>query len=324
VRRFLVVLVALATLAAPASAERRALPCPHVLLGAFVSTGLVNQWRPDALLAFEAKIGRPVAIDHHYRGWDEPSWPSSPRSAEQWDAAHGRIPMDSWHGPQRLDSILDGSRDTLIRAVALRVKAFRRPLFLRPMWEMNGSWEPWSGARNNSSGMTDGPAKFVGAWRHVHDVFAAVGATNAIWVWSPNFEDVPREAWNHWSSYYPGDAYVDWIAADGYNWGTTMSWSSWTSFASLFTPLYRDYGGRKPFMVAETSSVEEGGSKPLWIEEMALALKRDFPNVRALLWFEAVKSEGGRTLDWRVESSPASLLAFRTLAHDPYFSRTYP
>src|SRR5256885_2213761 len=66
----------------------------------------------------------------------------------------------------------------------------------------------------------------------------------------------PAAPWNHWTHYSPGDAYVDWVGIDGYNWGTTQSWSSWSSFASLVRPVYSDYAGRKPIMIAETASAE--------------------------------------------------------------------
>ena len=48
---------------------------------------------------------------------------------------------------------------------------------------MNGSWFPWSeGVNGNRAG------EYVAAWRHVHDIFTAVGATNVTWVWCPNVD----------------------------------------------------------------------------------------------------------------------------------------
>lgn len=38
---------------------------------------------------------------------------------------------------------------------------------------------PW-GPQNND------PSEFVAAFRHVHDVFDSVGASNVIWIWSPH------------------------------------------------------------------------------------------------------------------------------------------
>jgi mannan endo-1,4-beta-mannosidase len=88
---------------------------------------------------------------------------------------------------------------------------------------MNGNWEKWSPANNGS---TPDPAAFVAAWRHVHDLFVQNGATNVVWVWCPNATDVPNATsapWNHWTNYYPGDTYVDWVGIDGYNWGNTTA-----------------------------------------------------------------------------------------------------
>jgi hypothetical protein len=55
-----------------------------------------------------------------------------------------------------------------------------------------------------------------------------------------------RAPWNAASNYYPGDAYVDWTCADGYNWGTsqtvaTAGWSSrWQTFDQVFGAVYAE------------------------------------------------------------------------------------
>ena len=115
---------------------------------------------------------------------------------------------------------------------------------------MNGNWYPWAGA--NNGGANGGPAKYIAAYRHVHDLFVADGATNVYWVWCPLVADVPAEAWNHWTNYYPGDAYVDWVGLDAYNWGNSSSCCTWQSFTELVTDLYNDYAGKKPIILPET------------------------------------------------------------------------
>ena len=47
---------------------------------------------------------------------------------------------------------------------------------------------------------------------------------NVIWVWSPYFS---RDNCTAFGKVYPGDAYVDWVALDGYNWGTVISGTRW-------------------------------------------------------------------------------------------------
>src|SRR3954469_18906966 len=64
-------------------------------------------------------------------------------------------------------------------------------------------------------------ADFIAAYRKVVDIFNAQGATNVHWVWQMTdyafrVPATDRRAAPKW---YPGDAYVDNVGADGYNWG---------------------------------------------------------------------------------------------------------
>jgi hypothetical protein len=284
-------------------------PRDGVLLGAYVNPDDV--WRGNeaafaTVQRFESLLGRPLAIDLHFYDWRD----VFPSGLEEWDIAHGRIPMVSWKGTG-LSEINSGRHDALIRQRAREIKALGAPVFLRWGWEMNGDWFAHSGSAN----MPNGPAKFVLAWRRIHRIFTAVGASNAVWFWCANAENAPNERWNSWRNYYPGDAYVDWVGIDGYNWGTTRPWSRWQSFADIIRPIYRDYASRKPIMVAETASAEAGGDKAAWIRAADDTLRREFPSVRAFVWFEVLKET-----DWRAESSEASLAAFRSLAQHPYFA----
>src|SRR5262245_44760314 len=157
----------------------------------------------------EQLIGRKLAIDHHYYGWSGSSQ-MFPAAIDRWDVAHGRIPLISWEGTD-LNRIVSGSQDSVIRARARRAKQFGHRIFISWGYEMNGDWNEWSGINANSPGTTNGPAKFVSAWRRIHRIFDKVGANNVTWVWTPNDRDVPSSSWNHWTQYYPGDAYVDWV-----------------------------------------------------------------------------------------------------------------
>jgi len=94
----------------------------------------------------------------------------------------------------------------------------QRKLILRPAHEMNGSWYPWSA----DAGVN--PVEYCRMWRAVYDIFQdKVLCSDGIrWLWSINAEttaDVDVAA------YYPGDAYVDWVGVDGYNFGGSQDWS---------------------------------------------------------------------------------------------------
>jgi endoglucanase len=326
---FALVLLVSAAPAVPAGAKRqpgrmpgKLVPRFGALIGAFVNpTGaktLSRQDQANLVLEFESMIGRKLDIEMWYYRWGSDFWRRVPR----WDLANGRIPEVKYGAggdAPSLDSIIRGSHDAEIRQLADGAKSLRRQFLFCPFWEMNGEWETWSGAKNNDPGTHNGPLKFVAAWRHMHDIFVRRRATNAVWVWAPNKSDVPRDSWNHWSRYYPGDRYVDWVGMDGYNWGTSApSWGSrWVSFEEVFRPLYRDFQRRKPIMVAETASAEAGGSKRRWIADAAAAIKARFPDLVAVTWFDDNKPT---ETDWRVDSSPGSLSAYKAWVHDRYFN----
>ncbi|HEX7522346.1 MAG TPA: glycosyl hydrolase [Acidimicrobiia bacterium] len=284
-------------------------PPTGALLGGFMSpAGTV--WSQSAVTAREALLGRKLDVDHRYYGWTT----VFPTPNDAWDVQNGRIPMITWQPfGTTLDAINAGSSDDMIRSRARGVASFGKPIFLRWAHEMNGNWYPWDGYHNNTPGLTDGPAKYVAAWRHIHDLFVAAGATNAVWLWCPNRASFPTAAWNAYQNYYPGNGYVDWVCIDGYNRFQT----DWRSFSTLFTPIYTTYATTKPVMVGETSSVEglTAGQKAAWIADAQAAVKQSFPAIAAFLWFDS-QSSGH---DWRIDSSATSLSAFKTLALDPYF-----
>jgi hypothetical protein len=281
-------------------------PAQGALLGAFVGTG--------TLAGFEAELGRKVAINHSFVGWTDDY-----TTMLSGLAAGGRTPLITWEAWENsvgapLTDIIGGTYDSMITARAQAVKSFGQKFFLRWGHEMNGNWYPWDGANNGAD--TAATTTFIAAYRHIHDLFVAAGATNALWVFCPNVNSVPDESWNQWQNYYPGDAYVDWMGFDGYNWGTVQTTSTWQSFPTIAGQIYPSLATKgKPIMIPETASAELGGDKAAWIAAILPSLKTTFPGVKALVWFQMNKET-----DWRIDSSAASEAAFVTMANDPYFN----
>ncbi|MGN6664696.1 MAG: glycoside hydrolase family 26 protein [Solirubrobacterales bacterium] len=245
--------------------------------------------------------------------------------AEEMEAIrdHGAIPFFSWSSqsiPSRveepdfqLSDVIAGRYDAYIRAWAREARAWGHPFFLRFDWEMNGDWFPWGeGANGNRRGES------VAAWRHVHDIFTAVGATNVTWVWCPNVDFGDKLA--GLASLYPGDAYVDWTCLDGYNSGTNPAKPDrWRSFDELYARTYREVAGEiapsKPMAIGEIASTEQGGSKARWLSEMLDALPVDYPKIHALVYFD--KFDSG--MDWPLETSRTALAAFAAGLQDPAY-----
>jgi hypothetical protein len=210
-----------------------------------------------------------------------------------------------WHdrGTKQLPRIVDGAWDDFFRAWAKDAKEDGGRVLLRFGFEFNGDWFGWGGD----------PEGFVNAWRRAWKIFDEVGAKNVEWVWAANITSHPATPENSMHAYYPGDAYVDWVAVDGYNWGDDYrEWHKWTSFEGLFEPVLHAFAKKypsKPVMIAEFGSPEgEPGKKAKWIREAHAYLSRR-DQVRAVVWFNLDKRREGE-LNFRLDSSESSLKAF--------------
>jgi hypothetical protein len=269
-----------------------------VMLGEYLD--LKGQNEQQSLALRQQQLGRQPRIIHQYFDWSQPM-PSTLSGLPP-----GSILLISWSGTFYAP-IINGSQDALIAKAADALAALKTPVFLRWAWEMNGNWYDWGGPENN-----DNPANFITAWRHIHDIFVAHKANNVSWVWGPNAGSVPQKSWNDMGNYYPGDSYVDWVAVSGYFTGRETP-------ASLFNGITSKYGARKPVMIAETGALEKGGTvKADWIRALDSWIKAH-PAVGALVWFDT-DNDHNNGKNWRIDSSPSSLAAYRALATDPHFS----
>jgi hypothetical protein len=288
-------------------------PDRGALIGAWAAPSRSDGSEP--VVELEARLGRRLAINHHFYPWRRPF----PTWRERVDLAVGRIPMISWNGTFT-DRIAAGEEDLLVRARAAAVRVLGRPVLLRWFWEMDG---------NAKAEWVRSPAGFVAAWRHLHDLFAAEGANNAVWVWCPN-ADAFAGARGGVDQYYPGDQYVDWLCADGYNWAPGRRGDRWQSFAEIFGAFYAWTAPKgKPLMVGEFGVQERApGEKARWIANAGRAVRDRFPALAALVYFNENKLEeeqrGDKRYDWRIQTSPSAEAAFRALAADPYFRAGQP
>jgi hypothetical protein len=288
----------------PRYPARSLAPARGALFGAWVQPMNLSVANPEesAVATFERTIGRKLAINNLYTAWAA----QMPIAMARWDLRHGTIPMISW-APARADLIAAGRYDRLIRARARELKSLHGPVMLRWFYEM--------GLGQNQRYAVS-PASYVAAWRRMHAIFAAAGATNIRWVWCPNISDfVDGVA----PAYYPGNSYVDWIGTDGYNWAPPHL--PWRSFAQIFEPFYRwGLPTGKPMLIGEFGS-EEGapGAKAAWFRRADREVKREFPALRAVVYFNSKGMHSNSYFNWTVTSSRSALAAFRAFAKDPYF-----
>jgi hypothetical protein len=298
------------------AAARPAAQPKRIYWGAWIGTqftGVEAPWDMRAVTRFARLTGKGLSLIHFSSPFADCRRKrcvpyAFPTHAFNNVRSYGAIPLFSWgsvaqpvikaRGPKyALRTIIAGEHDAYIRAWATAAKRWGHPFFLQFDWEMNGSWFPWSEGVNGNR-----PGEFVRAWRHVHDIFTSVGATNATWVWCPNAD--PGGVFSPLYPLYPGSSYVDWTCLNAYNRDRP-----WLSADSLFHSSY-DLVSRiaptKPMMFGEVASAERGGSKAAWITDLLTQLPVRYPRVRALVWFEKYALGFG----FPIETSKASALAF--------------
>jgi hypothetical protein len=274
-----------------------------VLLGASTSPDVRSVTaEKSAVEDLERRIGRRLDINHNFYPWDEPF----PTEEDRWDLASGRIPMISWNGKNvTTKTIAAGQYDDMIKQRARAVKALGQPVMIRWFWEMDG---------NKKSEFAGTPEQYIAAWQHIVGIFRAQGADNVAWVWCPNasaFNDGDAQP------FYPGDDFVDWTCADGYNWAPGRAGDDYRSFKDIFSGFYGWAAlHNKPIMVGEFGVQERNpGEKAQWITDAREAIKTDFPLMRAIVYFNS-----NMDYDWRLTTSDSAVEAFRQMANDPYFN----
>lgn len=209
---------------------------------------------------------------------------------EPWDAI-GKKGID-------YKALLKGSYDRYISDFASKIKDIKGEVFIRFAHEQNGDWYPWSGKKIGSE-------DYIRMWRYVKDLFDKNGVANARWIFAVNWEDVPCD--NHFLQYYPGDEYTDYVAIDGYNWGTQLPWGKWMEFKDIFYARYNEIVENipKPVIISEFGSASIGGNRARWIKK-AFREVSSMDKVSAVILFNVDKEA-----DWRLKEGTADSRALR-------------
>ncbi len=271
----------------------------------------------------------PPAIYHWYQHWEggETEFQADWASAA---ARSGAIPMITWepwnkppgkvHSSDQprftLKSISRGDHDEYIRSWAADVAAYRGPIYLRTMHEMNGNWYPWS-VHVNGNSIDD----YIPAWRHIHRIFTEEGATNVSWIWAVN--PFYQLSWNdaagnridytddvggakadkaRISRFYPGDKYVDWTSFTAFNWAGRTPNSSWREPNNVIDRVYAAVDRfEKPVMISEVATAGPIDERQRWMDRLFDELPARHPNVKAIVWFDSTYPGELGEVDFRLK-----------------------
>ncbi len=128
-------------------------------------------------------------------------------SAEEWDqlCTDGTPLNAAWK--REMDSVIP---------YLAQLQEAGVPVLWRPYHEMNGAWFWW--------GNKPGENGFKRLWIMTYEYFTSKGLNNLLWVWDAN---APRVKENDdalaYELFYPGNEYVDVLAADIYGWDYKQS-----------------------------------------------------------------------------------------------------
>ncbi len=301
-----------------------AVSSPEKIGGAIRDFGSMVGKQPALVKTFH-----PVSCDFSSAGWCGRVLREVARSG-----ATNYVALDlRWGGAPSaglLDAVVAGRGDAEFARIARQLATVDGTVLLEPAWEMNGNWSfVWQGVENG--GDHSAPEKYAAAWRRIVEIFRREGARNVRWVFNPNVgnplthRDTGASHWNWYGHYYPGDAYVDYVGAHGFNapkvWG-----GAWQDFDQMvdgaaadhmLSDLAARYPG-KPIIIGEFASDEgSGDAKARWIRG-AFERMRRHPAVVGAVWFHMDKEA-----DWRVNSSSAALAAYRDAMRDPGIVTAY-
>jgi beta-mannanase len=185
-------------------------------------------------------------------------------------------------------------------------------------------------------------SEFIAAWQNIWNVFKSNGVcsvsdpspsaaclasgTYIKYVWITTAYGYARtDQYNVIKYYYPGDGYVDIIAADAYNWYTCHN-NPWTEMSSIISAM-RAFGLQhptKPLMLAEWNSVEDpnavGTHKAQWINNVEnLFTQPGYQQYWAVLnWGEST----GGSCQFGYNSSTQAAAAWKQMGADPAYQGT--
>jgi hypothetical protein len=214
---------------------------------------------------FQSLTGQRSTTGHLIVGWGQGAGFGSPFGS--LFATMGQLPMLGINTGSTITpgQIARGQGDAYLIALNHAIEAWAKPIYIRPLPEMNGHWNAYCAYNSNGSprGADYSTANYRKAFARIYlivhgaaDVnrrLRALGlppvreplALNALAqvIWNPQGYGSPDVPGNGAAAYYPGDAYVDVVGDDLYDIRGKAEWAAAES-------LYKAHPG-KPFAFPE-------------------------------------------------------------------------
>lgn len=199
-----------------------------------------DQIKKEELASYQEAVGKKAVWVYFTHNWFKGK--PFPVKTASWIRDNGSVPFirlmlrsseeQNVKEPKyTLARIIRGDFDKDLRAWARGAKTFGTPLLAEFGTEVNGEWFAWNGKWNGGGAKLgygdkkqfDGPERFKDAYRRIIRLSREEGASNILWAFHINSDDVPNTAWNKFENYYPGDKWIDWLGVSIYGAGTPMA-----------------------------------------------------------------------------------------------------
>lgn len=293
------------------------------------------QWYDmNAVDTYSAAVGRQPAIWSVWSDWGDPNTGPFPTQVMNGLFTRGIVPQVYWEpldpsyqgfdcANWSLDNIIAGDHDNYIKDWATAAATYGHPIILRFAHEMNGYWYVWADGSPGICGNTT--KKFRKAWKHVWNLFRGPGGANATNV---NFEFSVING-NLVAANYPGNAYVDYLGITALDWATTKKWRT---LVQAMTPAMNALSlatKTKPIIASEVAAGYNPNcakcDKAAFFAQGYQAVYDKWPQVVAIVYFDYdMTGPPNYQDDWRLNSPPAAMTAYKAIVANPNFQGTFP
>jgi hypothetical protein len=226
-----------------------------------------------------------------------------------------------------------GGGDRFFLALGRKFAAYGKPVYVRLMAEMNGSWNPYSAyGPGGYKGGSHSTGNFKAAWRRivlimrggpVQDINARLRALGmppvrrahgvlptpqVSFMWVPEVWGDPNVSGNSARAYWPGARYVDWVGTDFY--------SKFPNFRGL-NDFYNEFRGM-PFVFGEWAMW--GSDNPGFVRALFGWIK-GHRTVRLVVYNQGSRPAQSPLALWRY---PRAAAALRQELHSSLFAPLAP
>ncbi len=151
------------------------------------------------------------------------------------------------------------------------------PVIFRPWHEMSGGWF-WWGSKSCT------PQQYQHLYQYTHQYVSAKCPGQVMWAYSPNLAD-GEETVDSYLKYYPGDAYVDLIGIDVYQFSTDNGVYQANLRKELDAVLAASKQQHKLMALTETGYQNVPDAN--WFTQCLLPVVKEYPICYVLLWRNA-------------------------------------